>query len=444
MKKLMIVILVVLILNCFSFSSSLAQTELSKSSAELPDPFMALYQASKTGDSAKYFSVGIQLQKQEKEYLESPKVFSYLQSAAGFKSIIGEYQQALTDFDQMRPPAKPQPALTNHSSPIDSFKPMAALGVIKSEADTHQVIFVNEAHHIPMHRAFTLQLLKVLYEKGFRYFAAETLSDVDTELNQREYPQFGKTGIYTNEPVYGDLIRTAFQLGFTVVPYEENKECIPDEKDPDACIKKRERGQAQNLYDRILAKDPKAKILVHAGYAHINKGGFGRGLLSMAQNFKEITGITPFSIDQTFMIERSSREYEKPLYQYVADKGWLKEPTIFVSDTGKYFVEEKQVTNFDAQIFHPRTILKSGRPTWLMMGGLRKHYSISSNLCRNTFPCLVQAFYMSEGVKAVPVDQVQVTAASKKPTLVLPRGKFFIRTISDAGIVLSESQAVIK
>jgi hypothetical protein len=42
---------------------------------------------------------------------------------------------------------------------------------------------INEEHDTPTHRAFTTSLLSILYKKGFRYFAAESV--VDEEINLR-------------------------------------------------------------------------------------------------------------------------------------------------------------------------------------------------------------------------------------------------------------------
>jgi hypothetical protein len=95
--------------------------------------------------------------------------------------------------------------------------------------------------------------MKALRHKGYTYFAAETLFETDTRLNERGYPT-KDTGAYINEPIYGDLIRTALRLGYRVVPYEWRGEYTPDN---------RERGQAANLFERILKDNPKAKILVH-------------------------------------------------------------------------------------------------------------------------------------------------------------------------------------
>src|SRR6476646_12211948 len=99
-------------------------------------------------------------------------------------SHVGRYQKALECFDR-RPGRKKKPAQLMSA---DQFEPCDAVAAILELADKHQVIMINEAHHVPMHRAFTVQLLEGLYQKGFRYFAAETLSADDAALQTRGYP----------------------------------------------------------------------------------------------------------------------------------------------------------------------------------------------------------------------------------------------------------------
>jgi hypothetical protein len=186
------------------------------------------------------------------------------------------------------------------------------------------VIFINEVHHAAIQRVFSIRLLKILYDKGFRYFAAETLRP-DADLNNRGYPLISVTGEYTNEPVYGDLVRTALKLGYTVVPYENR---IPCKKPITPCKKRittvncsnhRDYQQALNLYNRIFKKDPSAKIFVHAGYTHIEKNG-DKAWKPMGFYFQKITGIEPFSIDQIFMTEHSAPQFEEENYKYILDE----------------------------------------------------------------------------------------------------------------------------
>src|SRR5207248_2173148 len=98
------------------------------------------------------------------------------------------------------------------------------------------------------------------------------------------------------------LLRTALRLGYKLVPYEYEQPCAPKPDNPIACDDERERGQAQNLVDRILRHDPQAKILGHVGRGHNSKEK-SEQFAFMAWYFKEISKIDPFAIDQVDMSE---------------------------------------------------------------------------------------------------------------------------------------------
>ncbi|NIV13919.1 MAG: hypothetical protein GWN62_22370, partial [Aliifodinibius sp.] len=311
---------------------------------ELPNPWQLGNQKLQQGHN--YLSVLLELRELKQQYMTSQWKESFCQFIGTVNSYVGNYSEAMVYFDKQG--RYPSNALGYQN--FYGYKPVNALQVIQSVADSSQVIFINEAHHVPLHRAFSIQLLKILYNKGFRYFAAETLNEMDKELNDRKYPLLHFTGGYTDEPVYGHLVRTALRLGFKVVAYEHTVPCDP--RKDDNCQNQRERGQAQNLYDRILAKEPSAKIFVHAGYGHIDEKG-SDNWIPMAKYFKEITGINPFTIDQQTMTEHSSPEYEEAEYRYVVEKGLIKEPAIFKSDDGKLWIQEFSRGSYDVQVFHP-------------------------------------------------------------------------------------------
>src|SRR5690606_40890822 len=86
-------------------------------------------------------------------------------------------------------------------------------------------------------------------------------------------------------PVFADLVRHAISIGYTVVGYES--------ADSD-----RESGQAKNLYERTLGKDKEAKVVVLAGYAHIEEEPVQNRRWT-ANIFKELSGINPLTINQT-------------------------------------------------------------------------------------------------------------------------------------------------
>jgi hypothetical protein len=309
---------------------------------------------------------------------------------------------------------------------LKGYKPVDALSALAHAAEAAQVVMINEAHHAPQHRAFTIDLLKALRRRGFTYFATETLYETDTQLNERGYPT-AQTGYYTTEPVYGDLIRIALKLGFRVVPYEAQGPRNSDE---------RERGQARNLIERILKVDQKARILVHAGYAHIDESGADRvGAITMAQRFKETTGIDPLTIEQTEMTEHSAREYEHPLYQYVLGRGLVLRPTVFRNARGELWMQEGG--RHDVTLFHPRSRPLSrdagGRPDWLRLGGSRGPYRLPKNVCGAERRCLVRARAASETADATPIDQLEVLADRPAPRLMLPAGEFIIEAENPEG-----------
>ncbi|MFQ5750493.1 MAG: hypothetical protein ACE5HI_00730 [bacterium] len=427
MKEGILLSCVGLLLIIFCSSVSLAQQD-----NELPNPGQLGYLKIQQGK--KYFSVLIEFRELEPQYVASKWKNSFYEFMATINSYMGNYPEALSYFDKRRRQSDYPP---DFHSCLDKYKPFSALKVIQSLADSHQVIFINEAHHVPIHRAFSIRLLKILYDKGFRYFAAETLNEIDTELNHRKYPLLQITGFYTDEPVYGDLVRTALKLGFKVIAYEHTVPCNPRKDDNSDCQNQRERGQAQNLFDRILAKDPSAKILVHAGYGHIDERG-NNNWIPMAKYFKEITKIDPFTIDQQTMTEHSTPEYEQADYRYAVEKGLVKEPTIFRSDGGGLWVQKFIRGQYDVQVFHPRSQYKNGRPDWLLLGGARKPYQLAPDICAGSTPCLVQAFIYNEDSNAVPIDQIEISNTKEIPTLMLPEGKIRIQALDKTGKIIKD------
>ncbi|HEX8636691.1 MAG TPA: hypothetical protein VF692_01415 [Pyrinomonadaceae bacterium] len=259
------------LLFLFSFYSIQAQQIVStkQPTAEIGNPFLVYQKGLQVND---YLSPLIEFERDEAAYMKLDEWSGLLPDLLGFLySFVGKYDAAYVYLDKkIEKQLKPQPDL--QSAPFDDYKQHNALEAISSAADKWQVIMINEEHDTPMHRASTARLLPVLYKKGFRYLAVETLSDTDTELNSRGYP-VQNTGFYSDDPVFGDMLRTALKLGFKLVPYEHRpkERCVSPADKPNFCQNERERGQAQNLYDNIFKTDPKAKVLVHVGRGHNQK-----------------------------------------------------------------------------------------------------------------------------------------------------------------------------
>jgi hypothetical protein len=360
------------------------------------------------------------------------------------QSFVGRYRDALTSFDD-----RPDANAAQKAVDLAEYEACDAVETILELANRHQVIMINEAHHVPLHRAFTISLLAGLYKQGFRYFAAEALTAGDTALAERGYPTL-RTGYYLHEPLCADLVRIGLELGYQVVPYEFEG---PEQRKEDDAIDRqntREEGQARHLHERILAKDPQAKILVHAGYGHIQKlaapwelGDKQREVRLMASCFQRLTGIEPLCIDQTHFTEHSAPKFESPIYRQAIEQGLLKDAPIVLRLRGcRAFLASLDGT--DLAIFHPRTRYEHGRPNWLSLGGRRQPHVIQIDLRPAAGALyLAQAFYAHEqGPNAVPIDQSAYSGDEPLPTLWLPEGKFGIRIINESGKTQREYSTV--
>jgi hypothetical protein len=367
------------------------------------------------------------LRNMERQFADRPHVYRLIaQLSAHLDAAVGNYREALGHFARAQG-IRREALRSADEFPLQHLRPEPALGVLDTMADDAQIIMVNEAHHVPQHRAFSIELLPLLWKKGFRYLAAETLSQTDTELQKRGYP-IGVSGHYTAEPVYGDLIRTALRLGYRVIPYESTSFKNPEE---------REQAQAQNLIDRIFKLDPKAKVLIHAGYSHIEESGLLAGVPTLAQRLTQLTGLNPLTIDQTMMREEIAPEYEHPIYQYLIASSPIAQPTLFINAERRPWT--LQPGKWDITLFHPRSRYASGRPTWLAAVG-RRPYNLPQATC-GASRCLVKARLAHESADAIPIDTLEIATDRSPATLMLPPGEFTVTAEDAAGNTLKTLQA---
>ncbi len=312
------------------------------------------------------------------------------QYVSWYQSFIGDYPDASSSFSikQLLLPG-------DHPSPLSSpdYTARPALEVIPELARKYQAVFFNEAHNVPLTRTLTVQVLSKLRAEGFNYFAAETLYQTDTKLQSRGYP-VKNSGFYTEEPIYAEMVRTALKLGFKVIAYEALS---------NATGNAREAEQARNIYREVFKKDPSARLVVNAGYAHIQESGSFLGGSSMAEHLHRLTGIDPLTVEQTVLFPHQSAKDDYPYYTQVMQQLRPTVPIVFVNKAGKPWALRK---GYDVSVFFPQQHYHRGRPTWLSLGGLRKPYFVTGQRCNNTFPCLVEARYADEGPDAIPADRV--------------------------------------
>lgn len=295
------------------------------------------------------------------------------------ESFVGNHALALADFDQED---RREPSAFD----LGGFEPRDAIGYILAVADIRQIVMVNERHHASPDRLLTLALLEPLAKMGFRYLALETLAHEDP-INERGYP-VGKSGYYTNDVVFAEVVRYAIELGYEIVAYEETPDQKRQEADRATRQVNRDTWQARNIVSRILDEDPDAKVLVHCGYAHLQEAKHERWT-PMAYVLRQLTGVDPLTIDQTRLSERSAPAFEHPVRREAIRRGWLNDGPIVLLDADGALLQAGRAS-IDVNVLSPSTKYANGRPLWMAMGARRERTVVDVPECAAS-ACIIEA-----------------------------------------------------
>jgi hypothetical protein len=356
----------------------------------------------------------------------------YYQAMMTWYAFLGDYQKLLYYYDIRFADEIKNEKIDYDTTFVKSHSFVNAAKYITNEALNQQVVMINEAHHIPYHRAFVLMMLNDFYKAGYRYLALETLDD--SLINQKKYPDYN-TGYYIREPLYGEMLREAMKLGFKLVPYEAIEDCDNKGSDPYYCNRFRDSLMAINL-SRFLKKNTQGKLLVYAGYSHIHEGSKD-GWKKMAQYFKEFTKIDPFTIDLTRQIEHFYPQLNSKEFAAVNRFKKIEEPVIALQNNKPWHEDF-----VDATVIFPRYLKKGGeRPSFYNIGGLRKLYSLKAlHLKPRQF---VQAFYADEKPgNRIPADQLVVNKHANG--LYLFKGRYWLEIRNNKGALLNKTIITVK
>lgn len=195
------------------------------------------------------------------------------------------------------------------------------------------------------------------------------------------------------EPAFGNLIRNAIQLGYTIIGYEHNR-------------KSRELNQAKNIA-KIIESDSEAKIVIHCGYGHLiespRMGKDGKLDTLMAGYLKEFTGINPFTIDQTAYYNLEG------INKYISHRTNSLSPQFFSKDD-KVFksLNEAKQEYWDLTIFYPHYEFTDGRPAWLSSDRTLNTFAFNTNDVCIDFPIRIKLLEINDRWDAVPVDIVEL------------------------------------
>jgi hypothetical protein len=416
--------------------------------------------------------------------LDAPARGLAQQYLAFSENELGLYGEAVRDF-----PLKAR-LPTNMALPLPpAWEAVDALDTLVDLAAHRRVVMVNEAHHDAHTRLLTLALLPRLRAIGYTHLAIEALAEDGAGVRQRGYPNTTSGTEYLREPVYGEIVREALRLGYVLVAYDP----------PGRHGQERETLQARTLYDRVLAGNPHAKLLVHAGYAHIDKAPGRLGsIVPMAAHLHALSGLDILSIDQTDLREDEPvNELEgqrtvtnavrtgdalrgvpqsiltprvdthsmlrQPYHQLVA--AFRPQHPIVLRRVADGVLWSARPRLYDVNVILPpanqrvssyvrdrviplradgRSLLAlppaadGHRPDWLSLGSTRVPVPIHARLCAKTFPCLVEARYADEPDAAVAADRYVFLEAGAGNTLWLRPGSYRLRSVDAAGTELIE------
>ena len=201
---------------------------------------------------------------------------SFINENPEYKSMLDSYEASRKEYLKK--------TLMSDLIKREALKNDQVIEKIEKLSQDTRIVILNENHWYPKHRIAAKKLLSPLKRQGYTHLAVEAVNkEKENELNLRRYP-VKSTGYYTQEPFFGQLLREAMKMGFTIVGYDESE------------TDNRERSQAQNI-KVILDQNAKAKVFIYVGVDHVLEEG--RKNKRMAYYLKNMTGIDPLTINQT-------------------------------------------------------------------------------------------------------------------------------------------------
>jgi len=313
------------------------------------------------------------------------------------------------------------------------YQPENALRVIQREAAKTRLVVMGEEHHLPQTRSLYESLLRVLWRQGYRYLAAEAFTDEVMRPNFR-WPDY-QSGYYLGDPVFAAAVRVAKNMGYKLISYDTK------ERGPSGDASFRDRTQAENIKARTFDLDPRAKVFVIAGRGHASEETANDGWTPMASVLKRLTGIDPLTVYAPTMSQRLTAAEEDPRYRFATADALVRQPTIFVN---KHEHRLLGSSSFDAYVFWPRIKISHGREDWMVQTLGRKPTQIPRQLLKGQDMRLVQAFIKGEPASAIPVDQVIIGSPNDRIALMLPPGRFWLRTIDRNSNVIARARLSIR
>ena len=272
--------------------------------------------------------------------------------------------------------------------------------------DSNQIILLNEAHHINIHRDVAAQFLRKLKSKGYDYFAVEGIWGNDSNIWKNKMPSY-QSGFYIQSPNYANLIREAIKLDYKIISYEDIANDAHYE---------REKKQAENINREIFEKDKQAKVIVYCGYDHIRKND---GARTMGSYLLKLANHAMVSISQTNYYEHFNKALNNIDY-----KALSREKTICIVKN-----DDGGTMGVDYNIYIPPGSNKLDTSRKLVNLGKLLPFPGNSGE-KKYFLIFFQNEFSLLGYNAIPVIEGKIDMVSGQD-IRLPGGKYTIALMDD-------------
>jgi len=328
--------------------------------------------------------------------------------------------------------------------PLGAAAAQDAVAAIVEAARDRRVVMLNEAHVASRHRWFLARLLRALRPLGFEILAAEDFvnargpgaPDVRTfKAGAALNPAFG---YYLHDPVYGEAVREAAELGYRLAAYEQRRDQRQAGETGAAAIARREPAQAENFIADVLTPNPDARVLVHCGYAHLRKTPDHRGLLWFVAQLREKAGVDPLCVSQAYTGSFAPHAADPPMTTAVLERFKPADSIVVRGPDG--WIGAKPA-GADLAVFHPPVADVAGRPGWLAADPTRRRLEAAVPGPREA-AVIVQAVHAVEPDLAIPADQQVLAPGATSAVLFLRPGDYRLRLETEAGFVPLKSVTV--
>lgn len=205
----------------------------------------------------------------------------YFQTKAFYESFLGNHEQAVKceamyKFIDLKFKLKQGQNITDASK------------FLMNKIEDRKIVAFNEAHHDVRCRAFVISFLDSLKKAGFTHIAFE-----DLQKAPENGDVFFNSGYYCREPLYHNLITSAIEKGFKVIPYDiASNRAKSNYMDRDKLA-------AKTLL-KIINFHKDQKLVIFCGYGHIDKSKDKNSPSSLIDYVWKYSGIEPLTIDLAY------------------------------------------------------------------------------------------------------------------------------------------------